>query len=59
MAAYRTVLVTVLVITFLMGAVLAALAVYDARALSEAAYGAPTADIASSASAAPMKTWRR
>ncbi|HEX5119909.1 MAG TPA: FtsX-like permease family protein [Pseudonocardiaceae bacterium] len=47
MAAYRTVLVTVLVITFLMGAVLAALAAYDARALSEAAYdrlaGADTA----------------
>jgi hypothetical protein len=38
MVAYRTVLVTVLVITFLMGAVLAALAVYDARALSEAAF---------------------
>jgi len=38
MAAYRTVLVTVLVITFLVGAVLAALAVYDARALREAAF---------------------
>jgi hypothetical protein len=38
MAAYRTVLVTVLVITLLVGAVLAALAVYDARALGEAAF---------------------
>ncbi|HEX5402596.1 MAG TPA: ABC transporter permease [Pseudonocardiaceae bacterium] len=38
MAAYRTVLVTVLVITLLMGAVLAAFAVYDARALGEAAF---------------------
>ncbi len=47
MAAYRTVLVTVLVITLMMGAVLAALAVYDARALHEAAFerlaGADTA----------------
>jgi hypothetical protein len=38
MVAYRTVLVTVLVITLMMGAVLAALAVYDARALHEAAF---------------------
>lgn len=38
MAAYRTVLVTVLVITFMVGAVLAALAVYDGRALREAAF---------------------
>jgi hypothetical protein len=38
MAAYRTVLVTVLVITFLVGAVLAALAVYDARGLRAAAF---------------------
>jgi hypothetical protein len=38
MAAYRTVLVTVLVITFMVGAVLAALAVYDARGLREAAF---------------------
>lgn len=36
MAAYRTVLVTILVITLMVGAVLAALAVYDARALREA-----------------------
>lgn len=36
MAAYRTVLVTVLVITLMVGAVLAALTVYDARALREA-----------------------
>jgi hypothetical protein len=47
MAAYRTVLVTVLVITFLVGAVLAALAVYDGRALRAAAFqrlaGADTA----------------
>lgn len=38
MAAYRTVLVTVLVITLMVGAVLAALAVYDARALRQAAF---------------------
>jgi hypothetical protein len=38
MAAYRTVLVTFLVITFLVGAVLAALTVYDASALREAAF---------------------
>lgn len=38
MAAHRTVLVTVLVITLLVGAVLAALAVYDARGLREAAF---------------------
>ena len=47
MAAYRTVLVTVLVITLMVGAVLAALAVYDARALRQAAFerlaGADTA----------------
>jgi hypothetical protein len=47
MAAHRTVLVTVLVITLMVGAVLAALAVYDARALREAAFerlaGADTA----------------
>jgi FtsX-like permease family protein len=38
MASYRTVLVAVLVITFMVGAVLAALAVYDARALRAAAF---------------------
>lgn len=38
MAAYRTVLVTVLVITLVVGAVLAALAVFDARALREASF---------------------
>ena len=38
MAAYRTVLLTVLVITFMVGTVLAALAVYDGRALREAAF---------------------
>lgn len=38
MAAYRTVLVTVLVITLMVGAVLAALAVYDGRALREAEF---------------------
>jgi hypothetical protein len=38
MAAYRTVLVTVLVITLMVGAVLAALVVYDARALRGAAF---------------------
>jgi hypothetical protein len=38
MAAYRTVLVAVLVITLMVGAVLAALAAYDARALGEAAF---------------------
>jgi hypothetical protein len=38
MAAYRTVLVAVLVITLLVGAVLAAFAVYDARGLREAAF---------------------
>lgn len=38
MAAYRTVLVTVLVITLAVGAVLAALAVYNARALREASF---------------------
>ncbi len=38
MAAHRTVLVTVLVITLVVGAVLAALAVYDGRALREAAF---------------------
>jgi hypothetical protein len=38
MAAYRTVLVTVLVITLLVGAVLAALAVYDGSALHGAAF---------------------
>jgi hypothetical protein len=38
MAAYRTVLVTVLVITLLVGAVLAAFAVYEARALREGAF---------------------
>ncbi|HEX4703328.1 MAG TPA: hypothetical protein VH352_14465, partial [Pseudonocardiaceae bacterium] len=47
MAAYRTVLVTVLVITLMVGAVLAALAVYGARGLREAAFerlaGADTA----------------
>src|SRR5882757_8482157 len=47
MAAFRTVLVTVLVITLMVGAVLAALVVYDARALRGAAFerlaGADTA----------------
>ena len=47
MAAYRTVLVAVLVITLMVGAVLAALVMYDGRALGEAAFerlaGADTA----------------
>jgi hypothetical protein len=60
MAAYRTVLVAVLVISFMVGAVLAALAVYDVRALGEAAFerlaGADTAITVTASSSSAVQS---